>query len=145
MALANGRSYDYDDDEWDDRSENMIVPCGGLSEDGGSSTGSSTPERSSTGIDSDGRSVPASPVLDRGESTSTSRTLLPHTAYLEPSYSDEAPLDKAAAVERAQRDSGIILDGDREVQLKILLGKSGRKHSALPAMVSSVLRLLCRA
>lgn len=84
-----------------------------------------------------GRATPAED--GDGHASDSPRTLLPHTAYLPPSNVDITPLDKEAAKAAAVEQGGISVDGDREVQLKLLLGKSGRKHGSLPAMVRSLL------
>lgn len=120
----------------------MVVRVGGFSEDGSATPISSTvssgrntrtpsPTSPRTPI------TPSSPVVGGNEIEGEVRvrTLLPATAYLSPSLKDAAPRTKEAAREQADEDGGIILNADREVQLKLLLGKSGRKHGALPAMV----------
>lgn len=143
LALAAGGKDDFDDKDWDDKSDDMIVRVGGFTESDQLSDRSPSPTSSG---DETSPISPYSPVTlnspgDSKHATDSPRTLLPHTAYLPPSNTNLSPLSKEAAKEAAQAERGILLDADREVQLKLLLGKSGRKHGALPAMVSLLLRL----
>ncbi|GAA5853140.1 hypothetical protein JCM8547_000215 [Rhodosporidiobolus lusitaniae] len=76
--------------------------------------------------------------------SSRTRTLIPHTAYLPPA-SD--PLDPSTNpsrrdekdAKRVAKEEGIVLDGDRECQLRFLVGETGKKHGKLPAMASLAL------
>jgi hypothetical protein len=71
---------------------------------------------------------------------SRSRTLVPHTSFLPPAAN---PLEVVAGASRseaeakkvAKAEGGIVLDGDREIQLRFLVGETGRKHGKLPVMV----------
>jgi hypothetical protein len=121
----------------------MIVCVGGFSEEGRRHSSFSF---NSSGTATPAESEPSSPSVASApfpESDSpVPKTLVPSTAYLAPSLQDAQPLSKEAAKKEAQRQAGIIVDADREVQFKFLLGKSGKKHGALPSMVRPFLLVL---
>jgi hypothetical protein len=71
-----------------------------------------------------------------------SRTLIPRTEYLPvPSSPVETVRSrsereaKEAVKESSRGGPGIVLDPDREVMLKFLVGKTGDRHGKLPVMV----------
>ncbi|TNY22633.1 hypothetical protein DMC30DRAFT_414918 [Rhodotorula diobovata] len=65
------------------------------------------------------------------------RVLVPATAFLAPDASERRSREDAA--EAVEADGGIVLDAEREVQLRFLLGKTGDKHSKLSAMAALAL------
>ncbi|ORY84087.1 protein-tyrosine phosphatase-like protein [Leucosporidium creatinivorum] len=149
IALASSGTYEWNDNDWDDKSDDMVLRVGGFTESDERSDRSPSPtssgEEASPAPATDtpaSTSRPTTPLTDLNEhATDSPRTLRPHTAYLPPSYTDAEPLEKEQARKIAEEDGGIVLDADREVQLKFLLGKSGRKHGKLPAMGISLLKL----
>lgn len=144
LALAAGGKDEFDDNDWDDKTDDMVVRVGGFTES--DQRGDRSPSPTSSGYTTDDGASPASPSspivpsspIDAVHASDSPRTLIPHTAYLPPSFSNPMPRSKEAAKEVATAEGGILIDADREVQLKLLLGKSGRKHGALPAMASEV-------
>ena len=64
------------------------------------------------------------------------RVLVPLAAFLAPDSDDRRSQDEARRA--VERDGGIVLDAEREVQLRFLLGKTGDKHAKLSAMVRSL-------
>ncbi|KAL8290123.1 hypothetical protein RQP46_003062 [Phenoliferia psychrophenolica] len=81
---------DFNDDDWDDQVD-MLVRSADLVEH---VEGSKGPE------------------------DVTSRKLYPAATYYPPSTTDKPPLDDDSAKAEAQRDGGILLDADREVQFR---------------------------
>lgn len=69
-----------------------------------------------------------------------SRILVPYAAYLPPNQgmeeADTAPRSHRAAREAVNADGGIVLDADREIMLKFLVGRTGDRHGKLPVMAS---------
>ncbi|GAA5937288.1 hypothetical protein JCM3775_001603 [Rhodotorula graminis] len=65
------------------------------------------------------------------------RVLVPDAAYLAPDSDERRAKDEAKSA--AARDGGIVLDAEREVQLRFLLGKTGDKHAKLSAMAALAL------
>ncbi|GAA6063568.1 hypothetical protein JCM10212_003147 [Sporobolomyces blumeae] len=77
------------------------------------------------------------------------RLLVPYTSFLDPSpslppFENAKPRSRSEAIRHAEaspRDGarGIELDGEREVMLKVLIGKEGNKHGRLPTMAALAL------
>ncbi|GAA5909708.1 hypothetical protein JCM8208_003851 [Rhodotorula glutinis] len=65
------------------------------------------------------------------------RVLVPDAAYLAPDSDERRSRDEARRA--VERDGGIVLDAEREVQLRFLLGKTGDKHAKLSAMAALAL------
>ncbi|GJN93238.1 hypothetical protein Rhopal_006285-T1 [Rhodotorula paludigena] len=82
---------------------------------------------------------PPSPSVPR------ERTLVPSTSFLPvpPSQLDGPSAPQPRSREEAKRaveaDGGIVLDAEREAQLRVLVGKTGEKHGKLPVMASLAL------
>lgn len=80
---------------------------------------------------------------------SRSRTLVPYASFVPPAAN---PLEVVNPPRRSEKEAqavakaevGIVLDGDREVQLRFLVGETGKKHGKLPAMVRFSLSLFSR-
>ncbi|GAA6025729.1 hypothetical protein JCM11491_000708 [Sporobolomyces phaffii] len=70
------------------------------------------------------------------------KLLVPHTAYLAPGGSPSPPESRSGsgsdsdAQARVATDGGIVVDADREVMLKFLVGETGKKHGKLPTMAA---------
>ncbi|GAA5900106.1 hypothetical protein JCM6882_002614 [Rhodosporidiobolus microsporus] len=77
---------------------------------------------------------------------SRSRRLVPQTSFL-PVAEDPLrveggnPQRRSAqeAKEKAKEEGGIVLDGDRDLQLRFLVGETGKKHGMLPTMAALAL------
>ncbi|GAA5942617.1 putative phosphatidylinositol-3,4,5-trisphosphate 3-phosphatase [Sporobolomyces koalae] len=63
--------------------------------------------------------------------------LVPHTSYLAPASAEQ--LSQNRAQEQVERDGGIVVDGERELMLKFLVGETGHKHGKLPTMAALAL------
>ncbi|GAA6044024.1 hypothetical protein JCM8097_004307 [Rhodosporidiobolus ruineniae] len=110
------------------------------------SSASSSPSRSSTPSlpPPSGTSAYAETEAADSLRTSRTRTLVPRTSYIPPALN---PLDATNPPRRsdkearraAKEDGGIVLDGDREVQLRFLVGETGKKHAKLPEMAALAL------
>ncbi|KWU41832.1 hypothetical protein RHOSPDRAFT_36600 [Rhodotorula sp. JG-1b] len=155
-------------DDWDDRGE-MLVHVGGLVEaevdtagtregGGGVAVEAATTPLSTSPSDSSASSTPPLPPPSESAAqqpparTATeaarSRTLVPRTEYLPvPLSSDEGTLRVRVRSEREAKEAvkewgaggGVVLDPDREVMLKFLVGKTGDRHGKLPVMASLAL------
>ncbi|GAA5986016.1 hypothetical protein JCM11641_004902 [Rhodosporidiobolus odoratus] len=73
--------------------------------------------------------------------TPRTRSLIPHTSFLPLPVSpleSTNPSRRAAneAKAAAKEEGGIVLDADREVMLKFLVGETGKKHGMLPDMAA---------
>ncbi|BGP19573.1 hypothetical protein JCM10213_000173 [Rhodosporidiobolus nylandii] len=73
--------------------------------------------------------------------TPRTHTLVPLTSYLPPvvvplEATNPSRRSETEARKAATEDGGIVLDGDREVQLRVLVGEKGKKHGMLPAMAA---------
>ncbi|KAM0751185.1 phosphatases II [Meredithblackwellia eburnea MCA 4105] len=80
---------------------------------------------------------PSYHVAEQGLEPKHRRVLYPGAQYLPPSFEEEPPFDDESAVYEIRKNGGaILLDADREVQMRFLIGETGRKHSKLPSMVS---------
>lgn len=94
---------------------------------------------------------------DKAVRDDNSRTLYPSAVYYPPSHTDQPLLAGDSAKAEAQRQGGVLLDADREVQFRyvthqdlkrmsaefdvqrrFLVGETGRKHSKLHPMVSPI-------
>lgn len=126
LALASvpeGPNSWGDDDQYDDK-EDMVVSVGLLSEpsvvqSAGTSTATNLPDADTPDLNV--------------------RSLFPAAVYLSPgTESDVKPLTADEAAQRVQADGGIVLDADREFQLKLLVGRTGSKHAKLHTMVSQI-------
>lgn len=84
--------------------------------------------------------APASTSANPGPSRI--RVLVPRTSFLKPNSTSNKGRSEKAATAAVEQDGGIVLDGDRELQLKFLVGKTGDRHSKLPDMVRHCPRLL---
>ncbi|BGO95111.1 hypothetical protein NBRC10512_006395 [Rhodotorula toruloides] len=67
---------------------------------------------------------------------SRTRVLVPRTSFLEPNSTSNKRRSEKEAKAAVEQDGGIVLDGDREVQLKYLVGKTGDRHGKLPDMAA---------
>jgi phosphatidylinositol-3,4,5-trisphosphate 3-phosphatase/dual-specificity protein phosphatase PTEN len=91
--------------------------------------------------DSQGEDTSAPPSIDRSQSpSSTSNDTWPsHLSTTPPRTTGAA--SSTTSEESHQNDvsdqEGVIIDADREVQLKVLLGRSGATHSKLPDILSA--------
>lgn len=88
-----------------------------------SSSASASPDRSQS-------SLPTA-------STSSKETyLIPHTSFLSPLPSASgASRTESEAKAQIESDGGILVDGEKEIMLKFLVGETGKKHGKLPTMV----------
>uniref|UniRef100_A0A0K3CLI7 BY PROTMAP: gi/647394322/emb/CDR35551.1/ RHTO0S01e01838g1_1 [Rhodosporidium toruloides] n=1 Tax=Rhodotorula toruloides TaxID=5286 RepID=A0A0K3CLI7_RHOTO len=67
---------------------------------------------------------------------SRTRVLVPRASFLEPGSTSNTRRSEKEAKMAVEQDGGIVLDGDREVQLKFLVGKTGDRHGKLPDMAA---------
>ncbi|GAA5853527.1 hypothetical protein JCM9279_001302 [Rhodotorula babjevae] len=65
------------------------------------------------------------------------RVLVPLAAFLAPDSDERRSRDEAR--QAVEREGGIVLDAEREVQLRFLVGKTGDKHAKLSAMAALAL------
>lgn len=150
LAVASGGADDFDDDEWDDRQDDMVVRVADYRQY--STNGTTPPSANPSGATTPTTTGPGTPVSPAGAAHSSLdaelerasepfRTLLCLATYRDPSHvdTDARPKDEAKRValeRRGSGDGGVVLDADREVEIKLLLGKTGSKHGALPAMAA---------
>ncbi|GAA5846662.1 hypothetical protein JCM3766R1_005800 [Sporobolomyces carnicolor] len=89
-----------------------------------SSSASASPDRSQS-------SLPTA-------STSSKETyLIPHTSFLSPLPSASgASRTESEAKAQIESDGGILVDGEKEIMLKFLVGETGKKHGKLPTMAA---------
>lgn len=66
---------------------------------------------------------------------SRTRVLVPRSSYIEPNSTSNTRRGEKEAKLAVENEGGIVLDGDRELQLKFLVGKTGDRHGKLPDMV----------
>ncbi|GAA5900881.1 hypothetical protein JCM5296_002205 [Sporobolomyces johnsonii] len=87
--------------------------------------------------------LPVSTASSPAPRSSRTRLLTPSTSFLPPSsptIPTTANPRSAEEAKRAARDEGgIVLDAEREVMLKFLVGKTGEKHGKLPSMAALAL------
>ncbi|GAA5984463.1 hypothetical protein JCM10908_003357 [Rhodotorula pacifica] len=105
-----------------------------------------TSSRSPTPLPPPSESAAQHPPRTATESA-RSRTLVPRTAYLSPPSplvgsevaDGERRRNEKEAKQGVKEEGGIVLDADREVMLKFLVGKTGDRHGKLPVMASLAL------
>ena len=113
-----------DDSAYDDEEE-MLVPVGLLSETSVIQSGGGA----TSGADAD--------LPEDATGELNVRALLPAAAYLPPGTKTRVtPWSREDVTRRTMDDGGIVLDADREFQLKLLVGRTGSKHAKLHTMVS---------
>ncbi|GAA5899962.1 putative phosphatidylinositol-3,4,5-trisphosphate 3-phosphatase [Sporobolomyces salmoneus] len=60
--------------------------------------------------------------------------LIPHSSYLSPASTTVRSDSEAKS--QVEKDGGIVIDGEREIMLKFLVGETGKKHGKLPTMAA---------
>ncbi|GAA5918901.1 hypothetical protein JCM1841_006669 [Sporobolomyces salmonicolor] len=88
--------------------------------------------------------LPASTASSPAPGSPRTRVLTPSTSFLPPPPSPETsttskPRSAEEAKQAARDEGGIVLDAEREVMLKFLVGKTGEKHGKLPSMAALAL------
>ncbi|KAM0791038.1 hypothetical protein ACM66B_004334 [Microbotryomycetes sp. NB124-2] len=145
LALKQDNKDEFDDKNWDDESE-MIVRVANfkeLSDNNSTAPLSANPSGAATP-----NTVPTTPIvghapssldeeLSRAKAEAKCRTLSCSAIYRRPCTTDDVQaLSKDHAKASAREQQGLEVDIDREVEFKLLLGKSGSAHGALPAMAA---------
>jgi hypothetical protein len=80
-------------------------------------------------------SSPTTPSTSIASTKEKSKYLIPHISYLSPSSSSSPARSNSEAKSQIEKDGGILIDGERELMLKFLVGETGKKHGKLPTMV----------
>ncbi|KAK4052586.1 Telomerase protein component 1 [Microbotryomycetes sp. JL221] len=143
LRLAERGSDKFDDDQWEDEAQDLIVRVADFKElsETGTAPTSQTPSGATTPYTASSTPVTAvAPTLDQELAEADVRgephVLSCHAIYRPPSRCNVVAHTKDEAKAQAQNMTGLLLDADREVEFKLLLGKSGSKHGALPAMAA---------
>ncbi|GAA5954209.1 hypothetical protein JCM3765_005320 [Sporobolomyces pararoseus] len=80
------------------------------------------------------RKSPASTVSP--SSSGKEKLLIPHTSFVSPSSTNSTARSDSEAKKQISLDGGIVVDGEREMMLKFLVGETGKKHGKLPTMAA---------
>lgn len=104
---------------------------------------STSPDSSSTPpLPPPSESAAQEPPARTASQAARSRTLVPRTEYLPVPASSEGTVrirsEREAKEAVKTSGGGIVLDPDREVMLKFLVGKTGDRHGKLPVMVRRI-------
>ncbi|BGP27258.1 phosphatidylinositol-3,4,5-trisphosphate 3-phosphatase [Rhodotorula toruloides] len=67
---------------------------------------------------------------------SQTHVLVPRTSFMGPDSTSSTRRTEKEAKATVEQDGGIVLDADRELQLKFLVGKTGDRHGKLPEMAA---------
>ncbi|GAA5977879.1 hypothetical protein JCM5350_006206 [Sporobolomyces pararoseus] len=100
-----------------------------------SSTVSPYPPSSSSSSSSSPSRTSPSPTSSPS-SSGKEKFLIPHTSFVSPSSTDSTTRSDSEAKRQVSQDGGIVVDGERELMLKFLVGETGKKHGKLPTMAA---------
>ncbi|KAK4046356.1 Telomerase protein component 1 [Microbotryomycetes sp. JL201] len=143
LAVQQGSQDQFDDNKWDDEDE-MIVRVADFKElsvnktapPSANPSGAATPNTLPTTPVTSAPHVSLDDELEKAKAQAKCRQLSCSAVYRQPSRVDSEPLSKDQAKLFAREQDGLEVDIDREIELKLLLGKSGSTHAALPAMAA---------